>query len=493
MKENLKILKGAFYGVLGVLVLAIVFRLVLDPIATHYTRRALREMPNFTGDFDHLHISLFPLGYNIYGLSIRESPVKESAKPLLEIEALEARLIFTDLLRATLGASADLTGVKVVWTITKSLEDEISEKIRAVKKYVPINNLDELDDFLLKQPPFRFARLQIKDAQLDVYDARERTKPRIRLHKIESVVENFANRERLDGDRPSLISMHGTLQETGQLTTSMRIVPLDPKLNVVGQAALQDLPLSEVYGLLAAKTDLQVPEGRFDIFAALKTQNGIISGGVKPILRNVKITAAKDSPTAKIMAVAVQATAKLFANEEGGEDIIGTTIPIGGTVASPKGQFVPTLLGILRNAFVEPLPDGYADVPPKKAPEKQSLITQIVKAFSKDEGPPKAQPEDNIDVKQQLLASSEKITLSEHSAEQIRTELEKRGYEPSSTGKIDARTQRALAKFQEDEGLAATGFPDTLTLKRLRLNPERVLKKKSEREQREVAQQETSP
>jgi hypothetical protein len=41
-------------------------------------------------------------------------------------------------------------------------------------------------------------------------------------------------------------------------------------------------------------------------------------------------------------------------------------------------------------------------------------------------------------------------------------------------GQLDAPTTQALEKFQRREGLAATGFPDRATVRRLGLDPERM-------------------
>src|SRR5689334_17932689 len=49
-----------------------------------------------------------------------------------------------------------------------------------------------------------------------------------------------------------------------------------------------------------------------------------------------------------------------------------------------------------------------------------------------------------------------------------------RGYSASWSGTLDFPTQRALRKFQESEGIAATGFPDYESVRRLGLEPDEV-------------------
>ncbi|HVR73943.1 MAG TPA: peptidoglycan-binding domain-containing protein [Planctomycetota bacterium] len=58
---------------------------------------------------------------------------------------------------------------------------------------------------------------------------------------------------------------------------------------------------------------------------------------------------------------------------------------------------------------------------------------------------------------------------------QIEQSLIKKGYLKEEVHQeIDPATQAALMRFQKDAGVAATGFPDALTLKKLGLDPKEV-------------------
>jgi hypothetical protein len=54
---------------------------------------------------------------------------------------------------------------------------------------------------------------------------------------------------------------------------------------------------------------------------------------------------------------------------------------------------VPTILGVIRNAFVEGLASGFSNLPPKTAEKKEGVLKQTWQALKKGEGPPEAQPE----------------------------------------------------------------------------------------------------
>lgn len=65
--------------------------------------------------------------------------------------------------------------------------------------------------------------------------------------------------------------------------------------------------------------------------------------------------------------------------------------------------------------------------------------------------------------------------LSEGAVTSLQRALGERGYlKAHRDGELDEATSAALRRFQEDEGLAETGFPDRETLRRLGVDPEKA-------------------
>ena len=83
---------------------------------------------------------------------------------------------------------------------------------------------------------------------------------------------------------------------------------------------------------------------------------------------------------------------RLFSARVPGRNAAATVIPIQGRLDQPDIQIWPTILGVVRNAFVEGISAGFAHLPPPASPEKESVLTQATHALQKDKGPPKAQP-----------------------------------------------------------------------------------------------------
>lgn len=71
------------------------------------------------------------------------------------------------------------------------------------------------------------------------------------------------------------------------------------------------------------------------------------------------------------------------------------------------------------------------------------------------------------------VPASPKALLAEGEIGKIQDALAQRGYlEQHHPGALDDPTTKAIRRFQKDEGLAETGFPDRLTLQELGLDPE---------------------
>ena len=95
-----------------------------------------------------------------------------------------------------------------------------------------------------------------------------------------------------------------------------------------------------------------------------------------------------DAMKAKLANIAI----KVLSDRVEGRNAIATTLPIKGALTNPDPQVWPTILGVVRNAFVQGLDWGFSDLPKPTADKKEGALEQAGKALSKDEDAPKAQP-----------------------------------------------------------------------------------------------------
>jgi hypothetical protein len=376
-------------------VLLVVFvgaRLLVDPLATWATRRALDNLPGFRGTFDRVHVSVVPLRYRISKLKIFELPLRKGKAPILYARYVEAGMQWRDLLRGELAAVARVEDAKATILLQEEVtpKDIVAEKIK--QKIPPPLRIDEA---LRKLFPFRINRLEVMDSEALVIDTESKGRPRLWVHDIEATVENFATRDKLTRGKPTTVAMRGKLQRSGDLTAYVSADLLANRITFAGQARIANLQLAELHEWVVAKSkDLSIPKGQFEAFTSFECENGQIKGGVKPILTNVDVEAQNGGLGAKLKEALADATVKLVSDRVPGREAVATLIPFEGSIQKPQVQPWPAIIATIRNSFVEGLSASFENLPPPEAKRREGVVTQARRGLSRESRPhTKAQPQ----------------------------------------------------------------------------------------------------
>jgi hypothetical protein len=362
--------------------LAVMIRLLVDPIASHYTHKALNEAEGVSGDFLRVHVTLLPPGYEIRRLKIVEEPRGDEKNPLFYVDTARVGLDWRALFHAELAASLTLEQPKIIVVRRPAKKTEKKEPAE-----VP-----DIRPALRKVIPARVDRIDVVDGEVLLRDMTIESHPEFWLHHIDATVRNIATRRKLADEKKVTVALHAKLGKSGAVAFDLKADPFAAPLYFDGELTLRDWRLAELYALTAATADLQTPEGSIDVFAKFKGRKGAISGGVKPILKNVEVRPVGDDFGDKVKAWLADKGLKLFSHEGSQGREAGTVIPIQGRLDDPEVQLWPTILGVVRNAFVEGITGGFDYLPPPAAGKKEGVIKQTTRALKKDAGPPKAQP-----------------------------------------------------------------------------------------------------
>jgi hypothetical protein len=364
-----------------VVVIVAVIRLVLDPIATHYTRKGLNDAEGMRGDFQRVHVTVFPPGYEIRRIKLIEEPGGEARHPLFYAERVGVTVNWRSLLRGRLAARARLDEPKI--TISKRAEPKDKDK----KPAIP-----DVDAALRKVIPARVERIEVRDGEILFRDLTAPRHPQIWLHDLELSAENLATREELAGGRPARVNARAKLGKSGVVTMFVSADPFAKQLEFAGEASLKGWKVTELYDLIQPATKLQATEGTLDVFAEFRAKGGAINGGVKPVLKNVRVSSTEDNIGNKLKGWLADTGLRLFSDRVPDRNAVATVVPIKGKLTDPQIQLWPTVLGVIRNAFVEGISSGFSHLPPPTADEKQGVIEQAKEALDEDKPPPKAQP-----------------------------------------------------------------------------------------------------
>jgi len=357
----------------GVLVALVVLVLIfLNPIVTYATQRGLDRIAGASGTFKKLSVTLIHPGYNLYGLKIVEMPAKPKQEPLMYAERIEMRWSWREILHGHLVRRVKIWKARVQVPMRKGDESKPSQP--------PL----EIAKTLESVPSAGLERLELVDSQIVLVDETHDDQ-RIWLHDLQLTLENMASRKQLMHGLPLLVTLRTKLQNTGALDTFLTMDPFDKGLTFAGSVELRHLALADLHQFTTI-AGLKLPEGSIDVFASITCKRGVLTGGVKPILKNVKVTSADNGLGNKIKALLADVAVKIFSDRVPGRNAISTIVPIHGDLKKPDVQLVPTVLAVLRNAFVEGLSASLTNVPPPQG--QGGILHQARQALSKDSKQP---------------------------------------------------------------------------------------------------------
>jgi len=367
-----------FASLVVAVVLAVVF---IDLLVTYATQKGLDRLESAAGSFKKLHVTLKKPGYEVYELKITQMPASNHPEPLFFAEKIDMSWSWRELFHGKLVRRIDIDKARIMVPMRPGENGKPSQP--------PL----EIAKTLESVPSAGLERLALRHSQVIVVDEHHNGQ-RIWLHDLDVTVENVASRKDLMKGLPLLVTMRGRLQRSGDLTVFMSMDPFDKGLTFAGSAELKHIKLADLYDFTKIK-GLSITNGSMDVFASVTCKRGALNGGVKPILTNVHVEAADGKIGDKIKAALADIGVKILSDRVPGRNAVATLIPIHGTLSQPNVQLVPTVLAVIRNAFVEGLAASLSDTPPPVAGKDKGLIAQTVQALTKSSPKPiEAQPKD---------------------------------------------------------------------------------------------------
>jgi hypothetical protein len=386
--------RALFWVPVSLVLFVAILAIIASPLASFATKKAIEQIDGYDGEFESAGFNLFTLTYTLRGLNLYESPEELNTKivqkePVVYVETVHAGLMVSQLFRLNLVARAHVNGAKMTYVLLPRPKPKKPEPDVEPKKKTP--QISEIDEVLQDIIPFKLGRVDVQNTELLIVDGNEKSRPQIWISDIEMAIENVTNRRRLDEGWPAVFAMSATVQKSGKLTVFVTADPLSEMIRFAGRAELKGLKLKDLHAFVAAKAGLSIPEGTFDLYTSFKSEKGMITGGVKPMLTDVKIEAADENLGRNLIAKLADASLNLLADDPRKRDVVAAQLPIRGKLTDPQPQLVPTVITLLRNAFVEGLDAGFSTLPMPTAEEKEGVLEQAVKGLRPDKTP-KAQP-----------------------------------------------------------------------------------------------------
>jgi hypothetical protein len=465
-----------------VVLLLIAGRLALTAFATWRTRQALATLPGFRSDFSDVSVSMLHLSYTIDGLELRRDPTSDaSASGPVRFRAKRIRV----------GLDWRQVVRNRAIVVTVKLQEPMLDVVVAGSRQAGTDL--RVGEQMSRVPSMAIERFDVQRAAVAFIEATGDGRPAFWLHDLDAAIENLATRPALAHGEPAMLAASGSVQKTGQLSVFVTADPFSRRITLCARASIEHLDVHEVASLVAKETDYAPRKGTIDLFAEIHVLDGRISGGVKPVLKDVDVAPSRPGLAPKLKAWLVDTGQRPVGRAGGRRAAAG--VPLRGDISNPRADTWPATWTLLRNAFanglaatLEELPRAMSEkgtAPKARTPSGRGL--RDTERVQPDQGCAPEMPG------RPPLAASPGGVLVPGAVERIQQALAARGYldlRAAKRGQIDDATASAIRKLQSDQDIARTGFPDHETVRRLGLDPDRLFRRGGDARSPSVREQE---
>jgi hypothetical protein len=368
--------------ILTPLVLFLLIFYGLDPVVEWRTKKGLAMFePMYTVTYEDAKLQPTKLNYAVTHLKVMKMSAGGEKEPYMYVDRMEMNLYGRELLHGHFVA---------VLKINKPRLNLIAAKAKDDAQLEP--GIPDFSEKLAKAFPLTVDRVEMKNAELMFIDKTNKDFPKVWIHAVDGTLENLATRAALARGEPTTIAVSGKIQDSGELSAFITADPVAKGLFFAGRAMVSNFELNELSKVMASESGVTVEKGTLDLFAEFECRNGKLSGGIKPVMKNVEVVQGKKGLGNAIKAVLADAAVKIFSDRVGDRDAVATVIPIRGDITSPDIQVWTAISGVIRNAFVIGVSESFNRLPLPKADKPQGPLRQVLDALDKEDTP-KQQPQ----------------------------------------------------------------------------------------------------
>jgi len=377
-----------FWLLVVLVVLVVAARIALNPLAAHFTQKGLDSITDYHGSFESVRVSIIPLTYTITDLIIDQDGSK-AKEPVVYAHQARAQLFWRKLFKLQAVGTLSVSNAKFVIMLGETKPPpEAPQSVKEVAEELEFNAGNTLRGLF----PFRLDRIELRESEANLIDTTNAKAPPMWVKDIELVLENLVSRQDLEEKVPMQLTLRAVVAKTGILKVLASADLLEEKPAFTGEAQLSGLKLESLYPWTSAKAGVSA-SGTVDMFINFISAKGKLNGDVKVLIRNAHVKPADERLSDAVKAKIANLAITVLSDRVEGRDAIATTMPIKGTMSAPDAQIWPTILGVVRNAFVQGLDWGFSDLPTPTAEKKEGPLGQAAKALDKDRDSPKAQPQ----------------------------------------------------------------------------------------------------
>jgi hypothetical protein len=148
---------------------------------------------------------------------------------------------------------------------------------------------------------------------------------------------------------------------TGATTLKARYQPAEPTPNVDLRAQILNTDMKQMNEFWKAHAKFDVVAGEFSFFTELSVQDGMLTGYIKPLLKDVDVYDPVQDRKKNIVRKAYEAVVGALSGvlENQPRDEVATRVDISGRIDSPQVNTLEAAGNLVRNAFFKAILPGF--------------------------------------------------------------------------------------------------------------------------------------
>ena len=326
------------FGILIILAVALIgARLYLPYWVTDYVNKEISELDGYGGSVKDIDIYLWRGAYQINGLDIYKTASKIPV-PFVAVRTADLSIQWRALFEGAVVAEIDLYDADLNFAIGSNGQIQGTDDAGWAKL------VDALSPFEINRFTVNGGKLAFKDfspaSQVDLF-----------VDDITLRVDNLKAIHDKKIALPSPVSLSGTSIGGGRVTAegAMNILKDVPDFDY--DIKLEGAKLIAMNDFARSRAGVDFESGDLSIYIEAAAKNGVVTGYIKPVARDVEMVSVEDDgdPVSIAWQSLVSVFAEIFKNHS--EDQLATRIDIVGNLNNPETDTWSAIVGIFQNTF----------------------------------------------------------------------------------------------------------------------------------------------
>jgi hypothetical protein len=226
--------------------------------------------------------------------------------------------------------------------------------------------------------PLQINRFTVTQGDIHFYDFHADPRIDLEMDQVELRLDNLTNSNHTHSLMPSTAVLTGRPFKVGKFDAHLALNVDMKQPTFAEKIQLEDIPAPALNAFLAKYGSVYAKSGDLAFYTEMVSAKGDFQGYVKPFFQNLEFEPMpKDrNGLAAIWAGLVNGVKDVLENND---NAVATKIPVSGHYSDPNVDFLSAAFGLIKNAYLQALAQGFDKPELAPAPEKQEISQTAIK------------------------------------------------------------------------------------------------------------------